>query len=68
MLAISDVWDKYKNPSVHYMEWIGDWNLVYRSNEEFRQIFIEGGFKEDELEFGSEQQGVLQYIVGKKAE
>jgi extracellular factor (EF) 3-hydroxypalmitic acid methyl ester biosynthesis protein len=64
VLAISDVREKYKNPSVHFMEWVGDWNLVYRPDEEFRQIFLDAGFLEQELSFGADQQGVLQYIIG----
>lgn len=67
ILAISDVREKYKNPSVHFMEWVGDWNLVYRPDEEFLQIFTDAGFKEKELSFGADQQGVLQYIIGARA-
>jgi len=63
VLAISDVREKYKNPSVHYMEWVGDWNLVYRSDEEFRKIFLDAGFSENELSYGADQQGLLQYII-----
>ena len=63
MLAISTVRDKYSNPSVHYMEWVGDWVLVYRDDEEFRNVFIEAGFKDAELKSLYEQQGVMQYIV-----
>jgi SAM-dependent methyltransferase len=65
-LAISDVREKYKNPSVHFMEWVGDWNLVYRSDDEFREIFLDSGFAEQDLSFGSDQQGMLQYIVGSR--
>lgn len=68
MLAVSDVRDKYQNPSVHFMEWVGDWNLIYRSDEEFKQIFLDGNFKPDELRFASEQQGIMQYITGLKTE
>ncbi len=68
ILAISDVREKYKNPSVHFMEWVGDWNLVYRPDEEFRRIFIDAGFAEKDLSFGADQQGVLQYIIGARAD
>ena len=67
-LAVSDVREKYKNPSVHFMEWVGEWNLVYRSDDEFHKIFVEAGFRDKELSFGADQQGLLQYIVGTKAE
>lgn len=63
IMAISNVRDKYSNPSVHFMEWAGDWNLVYRDDEDFRKIFIAAGFKENELEVQYEQQGIMQYII-----
>lgn len=62
-LAVSDVRDRYSNPSLHYMEWAGDWNLIYRKDEEFRRIFIEAGFKEKSLKVQYEQQGIMQYII-----
>lgn len=65
MLAISTMRDKYSNPSVHYMEWAADWNLVYRDEEEFKKIFINGGFREEELKIQYEQQGIMQYIIAK---
>ncbi|MDP2943747.1 MAG: class I SAM-dependent methyltransferase [Candidatus Omnitrophota bacterium] len=63
LLAISNVRDKYSNPSVHFMEWAGDWNLVYRDDDTFRQIFIDAGFKEGEFDTQYEQQGIIQYII-----
>lgn len=63
ILAISNVRDKYSNPSVHFMEWVGDWNLIYRDDDAFKRIFIEAGFKENELAFHYEQQGIMQYII-----
>jgi len=65
VLAISNVRDKYSNPSVHFMEWVGDWNLVYRSDDEFKRMFLDGGFREDELEIRYEQQGIMQYIFAR---
>jgi trans-aconitate methyltransferase len=63
ILAISTVRDKYSNPSVHYMEWVGDWNLIYRDDEEFRDIFLKAGFRRDNLQTQYEQQGIMQYII-----
>lgn len=63
VLSISSVRDKYSNPSVHYMEWVGDWNLVYRDDEEFKKIFLEAGFRDNELRVQYEQQGIMQYII-----
>lgn len=67
VLAVSNVRDKYSNPSMHYMEWAGDWNLVYRTDEEFKKIFLEAGFLEEELVFQYERQKILQYIIAKKS-
>jgi hypothetical protein len=63
IMAISSVRDKYSNPSVHFMEWAGDWNLVYRDDVDFRKIFIDAGFKEKELDVQYEQQGIMLYII-----
>lgn len=63
VLAISNVRDKYSNPSVHFMEWVGEWYLVYRDDENFRKIFFEAGFEEDALKTQYEQQGIMQYII-----
>ncbi|MDD3294460.1 MAG: class I SAM-dependent methyltransferase [Geobacteraceae bacterium] len=62
LLAISDVRDKFSNPSVHFMEWVGDWNLIYRDDDTFRQIFLDAGFRASDLRIGYEQQGILQYV------
>lgn len=67
ILAISTMRDKYSNPSVHYMEWVGDWNLVYRDEEEFRRVFMEGGFSNEQLEIQYEQQGIMQYVYAFKS-
>jgi SAM-dependent methyltransferase len=61
-MIISDVRDKYSNSSVHFMEWVGDWNLYYRDDEVFRQLFVDAGFQKENLHINFEQQGILQYI------
>jgi len=65
-MMISDVRDKFSNPSVHFMEWVGEWDLVYRDDKSFRNIFVQAGFKEEELKPQYEQQGILQYISATK--
>jgi extracellular factor (EF) 3-hydroxypalmitic acid methyl ester biosynthesis protein len=62
-LAIATMRDKYSNPSVHYMEWVGDWNLVYRDETEFQRIFVDAGFSNHQLIIRHEQQGIMQYII-----
>jgi len=63
VLAISTARDKYSNPSLYYMEWSADWNLVYRDEEEFKRIFREVGFIDDQLKIQYEQQGIMQYMI-----
>jgi len=45
---------------------VADWNLVYRNEEEFGQLFINAGVNKDKLEVQYEQQGIIQYIIAKK--
>ena len=66
VLAISDVRDKYSNPSLHFMQLVGEWDLLYRNDEEFRAIFLEAGFSKNELRFDFKQQGIMQYIFATK--
>ncbi|MDP3921095.1 MAG: class I SAM-dependent methyltransferase [Candidatus Omnitrophota bacterium] len=66
ILVIWDVRDKFSNPSVHFMEWVGDWNLTYRDDDEFRSFFVQSGFRPEDLEVGFEQQGIIQYVIGTK--
>jgi len=63
VLIISDVRDRYSNPSLHCMEWVSEWELVYRNEEEFRNIFLDAGFQKDKIKPFYEQQGILQYIL-----
>ncbi|MDP3921714.1 MAG: class I SAM-dependent methyltransferase [Candidatus Omnitrophota bacterium] len=65
ILAISDVRDKFSNPSIYFMEWVAEWNLIYRPDDEFRNIFLEAGFSRNNLSFDYEQQGVMQYVIAK---
>jgi len=63
VMAISNVRDKYSNPSVYFMEWAGDWNLVYRDDDSFKKIFLDAGFQDDEIATQYEQQGMMEYII-----
>lgn len=67
MMIISNYRDKYSNPSIHFMEWAGDWNLVYRTEEEFMAVFVDAGFAEEQLSYEYEQQGIMQYCFAKNA-
>ena len=63
VLLVSNVRDKYSNPSSHYMEWTGDWDLIYRDDDEFKDLFVQGGFEKNEIILQYEQQGIMQYII-----
>ncbi len=65
LMVISNYRDKYSNPSLHFMEWCGDWNLVYRTEEEFLKIFCEAGFLKSNLRMEYEQQGIMMYCFAK---
>lgn len=62
-LMIANVREKYQNPSVFFLEWVGDWNLIYRSEKDFVKIFLNAGFRRNQLEVISEQQGIVQYVM-----
>lgn len=61
-LIVSNVRDKFSNPTFYFMEWVVDWSLVYRTDQVFKNIFVKAGFSEEDIEVRYEQQGVLQYI------
>ncbi len=62
VLLIADMRTRYYNPSVFNMEWACGWDLIYRNDDEFKQIFIEAGFKSQDLWHDIENQGIIQYI------
>jgi SAM-dependent methyltransferase len=37
------------NPTAPFMEWAADWVLIYRSDEEFLQMFLDAGFAPEDL-------------------
>lgn len=61
VLGIANYLDRYSNTSLHFMELVGDWELVYRSRMDFENVFLKAGFQKTELEFDFEQQGIMQY-------
>jgi len=63
IMVISTVTDRYSNPSVYYMEWVGDWNLIYRDSDEFKRIFLVTGFSENKIIIQHEKQTIMQYII-----
>lgn len=67
-MVISNYRDKTSNPSRVFMEWGGDWNLIYRTESEFLSLFERAGFNSDCLSLQFEKQRIMQYCVAKKIE
>jgi SAM-dependent methyltransferase len=61
LMVISNYRDKWSNPSRHFMEWGGDWELVYRTEEEFLELFRASGFLAKHLSLKFESQKIMQY-------
>ena len=64
-LFIANFSEKYQNPSFYFLEWVGEWQLIYRSIEDFKKIFLAAGFSDQDLKVESEQQGIIHYIVAR---
>jgi len=66
ILFVANFGEKYQNPSFYFLEWVGEWQLIYRSEEEFKKIFLAAGFDKRNLKTEFEQQGIIQYVIAKK--
>lgn len=53
-----------KNPSRVYMEWIGDWHIIYRTKAEFRYIFEKAGLFQ--VDIVSEPLGINLFGIVRK--
>ena len=51
------------NPTRPFMEWASDWVLIYRSPEEFVQLFLDAGFAPDDLTVERETENGLVLMV-----
>jgi len=48
-IVIANFGYKYNNSSVGLMEWATDWYLIYRTEDEFRKVFLDAGFSSKNL-------------------
>lgn len=64
-IIISNYRDKWANPSRHYMEWGGGWELIYRTENDFLRLFKEAGFPNENLSLRYEPQKIMQYRVAR---
>jgi hypothetical protein len=65
-IMVSNALEKYSTPSPIWMEWIGDWYLIYRTEAEFESIFIKGGFAQQDIVITPQYNRVMQYAVARK--
>lgn len=61
LMIICNVRDRYSNPSVAWMEWVADWNLIYRTEDGFKNIFLKAGFPLSNVQIISQNSKVMQY-------
>ena len=61
LMIICNARDRYSNPSVGWMEWVADWYLIYRTEAEFKKIFLEAGFLPENLQIIPQESKVMQY-------
>lgn len=55
------------NPSRAYMEWIGNWYLIYRSKAQMLQLADESGLSRGQYEVDTEAAGVNLFIHARKS-
>jgi SAM-dependent methyltransferase len=67
VLMISNYRDKWSNPSRHFMEWGGDWELVYRTQEDFVRMFRDAGFDKHQLSLSYEPLKIMQYCFARNS-
>ena len=65
IIIISSAGDKYSNSSAIWMEWIGEWFLTYRTEEEFEKVFIKGGFPLGNIQIIQGDNKVMQYCLAR---
>lgn len=55
-----------RNPTRPYMEWGGDWHLIYREEEKLMNLFLKAGIPKDNIEIISEPLGINLFGVVRK--
>jgi extracellular factor (EF) 3-hydroxypalmitic acid methyl ester biosynthesis protein len=54
------------NPTRAYMEWIGNWYLIYRTAEELEQLAAAAGIPQSCFSIGAERLGINLFIVAER--
>jgi extracellular factor (EF) 3-hydroxypalmitic acid methyl ester biosynthesis protein len=66
IMLISNARDKYSNSSAVWMEWVGEWHLIYRTEEELKKIFLDAGFSPKNIQIVLQHSKVMQYCLARK--
>ena len=56
------------NPTRAYMEWLGNWYLIYRTTDELRQLALDAGLPAPVIELSSEPLGVDLLLLATRPE
>ena len=67
VMCISNYREKKDNLWAPLMEWICEWDLVYRTKEEFEKIFISAGFCPGQITVQYEPLKIMQYFSVEKS-
>jgi SAM-dependent methyltransferase len=67
IIVISNVGDKYNNPSASWMEWVAEWYLIYRTEFEFKKIFWDADISPVNLRIIPQRSKVMQYCFASKS-
>jgi hypothetical protein len=54
------------NPTRAYMEWIGNWYLIYRTGTDLERLAVGAGISQDRFCLGSEALGVNLVLIARK--
>lgn len=63
IMVISNARDKYSNPSTAWMEWVVEWYLIYRNENEFKMIFTNANLASRNLKIIVQNSKVMQYCL-----
>jgi|SRR3990167_2887511 len=66
IIVISNVRDKYSSPSAGWMEWVAEWYLIYRTEDELKNIFKAAGFSHNDLQIIIQHSKTMQYCFARE--
>lgn len=66
IMVISNVRDKYGDSSAGWMEWVAEWYLIYRTEDEFKNIFMDAGFSQNDLQIIFAHSKAMQYCLARE--